>query len=440
MNETHDPARTSWVESSRGHTDFPIQNLPFGVFRRTNSGNPPAVGVAIGDRILDLAAAHEFAGFTGPAEHAAAACASPSLNGLMALGRDHWSALRRQISALLAADSPAYRRERRLGERILVPMSDAELLLPSRIGDYTDFYASVHHATNVGSMFRPDSPLLPNYKWVPIGYHGRASSIVGSGTPVRRPQGQLKDPGAEAPVFAPTRALDYEMEVGCFVGPGNPLGQPVPIEKAEEHLFGLCLVNDWSARDIQTWEYQPLGPFLAKSFATTISPWVVTLEALEPFRVPSFERAAGDPAPLAYLDSPAQRQRGGVEVTLEVQLRSARMREAGLPPHRLSGSRMADLYWTPGQMLTHHTSNGCPLQPGDLFATGTISGAGKDARGSLLELSWRGTEPLALPTGETRKFLEDGDEVIMTGYCERPGTARIGFGECRGIIIAAELS
>jgi fumarylacetoacetase len=437
VNETHDPARTSWVESAQGQTDFPIQNLPFGVFRRSQSGHAPSVGVAIGDRILDLAAARELGGFTGGALRAAEACASPSLNSLMSLGQDHWSALRRQISGLLAEDSPALRADRRLGDRILIPMADAELLLPSRIGDYTDFYASVHHATNVGSMLRPDNPLLPNYKWVPIGYHGRASSIVRSGTSVRRPRGQLKDPSAETPVFAPTRALDYEMEVGCFVGPGNPLGEPIPIEEAENHLFGLCLVNDWSARDIQTWEYQPLGPFLAKNFATTISPWVVTLEALEPFRVPPYHRPAGDPAPLPYLESPVHHTRGGVDVTLEVALRSRKMRDAGLPPHRVSRARMADLYWTIEQMLTHHTSNGCNLQPGDLFATGTISGPEKDARGCLLELTWRGAEPLTLPTGESRKFLEDGDEVIMRGYCERPGTARIGFGECRGVIVPA---
>ncbi len=437
MNETHDPARTSWLKSAQVPTDFPIQNLPFGVFRRQGSSDLPSVGVAIGDQILDLAAAIEFAGFTGPAARAAEACATPSLNSLMALGGEHWSALRRQVSALLATDSPALQGDPQLGERILIPMADAELLLPARIGDYTDFYASVHHASNVGSMFRPDNPLLPNYKWVPIGYHGRASSIVPSGTPVRRPDGQLKDPNADAPVFAPSRALDYEMEVGCFVGPGNALGEPVPINEAEDHLFGLCLVNDWSARDIQTWEYQPLGPFLSKNFATTVSPWVVTLEALEPFRIPRFERPAGDPDPLPYLDSSTDRKRGGINVTLEVSLRTANMRAASLPAHRVSRSRMGDLYWTLAQMFTHHTSNGCNFQPGDLFATGTISGAGKESRGCLLELTRRGAEPLTLPTGETRKFLEDGDEVTMRGYCELPGTARIGLGECRGVIVAA---
>jgi fumarylacetoacetase len=440
VNETHDPGRTSWVESAQGHADFPIQNLPFGVFRRIGAGGPPSVGVAIGDQILDLAASSDVAGFTGPAAEAARAGAAPSLNPLMALGPGHWAALRLQVSALLASDSPAYRANPRLAQRILLPMADAELLLPAQIGDYTDFYASVYHATNVGSMFRPDSPLLPNYKWVPIGYHGRASSIVASGTPVRRPPGQLKDPNAEAPVFAPSRALDYEMEVGCFVGPGNALGRSVPVEEAEKHLFGLCLVNDWSARDIQTWEYQPLGPFLAKNFATTISPWVVTLEALEPFRIRPYERPPGDPAPLPYLDSPTNRQRGGVDVTLEVSLRTASMRAAGVPAHRVSRSRMADLYWTLAQMFAHHTSNGCNLRPGDLFATGTISGSAKDARGCLLELTMRGAEPLMLPTGETRRFLEDGDEVIMRGYCERPGTARIGFGECRGVVVPAGMT
>ncbi len=434
MNETHDPARRSWVDSAQGHPDFPIQNLPFGVFRR-GDGGPASVGIAIGDQILDpvAAAAH----FTGVAAAAARACESGSLNALMALGRGHWTALRREVSGFLAVDSPAYRSDRRLGERVLVPMEQAELLVPASVGDYTDFYASVHHATNVGSMFRPDNPLLPNYKWVPIGYHGRASSLVASGTAVRRPRGQIKDATAEAPVFAPTRALDYEMEVGCFVGSGNQLRQPVPLDEAEDHLFGLCLVNDWSARDIQTWEYQPLGPFLSKSFATTVSPWVVTMEALEPFRVPAFARPAGDPAPLPYLDSAANRDRGGVDLTVEVWLRSSQMRAAGVPEQRLSRSRMANLYWTSAQMLAHHTSNGCNLRPGDLFASGTISGPERDARGCLLELTWRGAEPLALPGGETRKFLEDGDEVIMRGYCERPGTTRIGLGECRGVVIAA---
>jgi len=433
VNETHDPALRSWVVSAQEHPDFPIQNLPFGVFRRGKAGLP-TVGVAIGNQILDLTAVTQF---TGAARKAAQACGTGSLNVLMDLGPDSWSALRREVSALLSVESPAYRSDRKLGERILAPMAECELLLPAQIGDYTDFYASVHHATNVGSMFRPDNPLLPNYKWVPIGYHGRSSSIVPSNTPVRRPWGQLKDQAANAPEYAPSRALDYEMEMGCFIGGGNPLGASVPLEQAEQHLFGMCLVNDWSARDIQTWEYQPLGPFLAKNFATTVSPWVVTMEALEPFRTRAYHRPAGDPAPLPYLDSASNRQRGGIDAVLEVFIRTERMREAKLAEQRVSRSRMADLYWTVAQMFAHHSSNGCNLRSGDLFATGTISGPDKDARGCLLELTWRGAEPLTLPGGETRKFLEDGDEVIMRGYCERPGATRIGFGECRGVVLQA---
>lgn len=438
MNQTYDPGLRSWVASAQEQTDFPIQNLPFGVFRRRGSRDPARVGIAIGNQVLDLASClATTAAFTGAGAQGAAACASPRLNPLMSLSRQHWSALRAQVSALLAADSPAYRADPRIGDRVLVPLSEAEMMLPAEIGDYSDFYASIYHATNVGRMFRPDNPLLPNYKWVPIGYHGRASSIVVSGTPVRRPHGQLKGPGDEPPVFAPSRALDYEMEVGCYVGPGNPLGQPVPLGRSEEHLFGMSLVNDWSARDIQTWEYQPLGPFLAKSFATSVSPWVVTFEALEPYRVPAFKRPPGDPGPLPYLDSETDRSRGGVDLTVEVYLLTSRMRDARVAPHRLSRGSMTDLYWTVGQMLTHHTSNGCNLRPGDLFATGTISGSTKDARGCLLELTSRGSEPIGLPTGETRKFLEDGDEVILRGCCERPGAARIGFGECRGVIVSA---
>ena len=436
MNETHDPERTTWVESAQAPTDFPIQNLPYGVFRRRGTLERPRVGVAIGTDVLDLSACVEVVGFTGPSEKATQACTSHTLNGLMSLDRQHWSSLRQQVSALLSQDSPVARADRKIRDRILVPMVEVEMMLPGDIGDYTDFYASVYHATNVGSMFRPDSPLLPNYKWVPIGYHGRASSIVPSGTPVRRPRGQLKSADSSEPVFGRSRSLDYEMEVGCFVGPGNLQGEPIPIEEAEQHLFGLCLVNDWSARDIQSWEYQPLGPFLAKNFSTTISPWVVSLDALEPFRVPAFARPSGDPAPLPYLDSSRNQTQGGIDVTVDVLLLTEKMRSAGQRAHRLSRSRMADLYWTTAQLLTHHASNGCNLRPGDLFATGTISGPTKDARGCLLELTWRGAEPVTLPSGETRKFLEDGDEVIMRGFCERPGTTRIGFGECRGRIVA----
>jgi fumarylacetoacetase len=436
VNATHASTLTSWVRSAQGHPDFPIQNLPFGVFRRRETSDPPAVGVAIGDQILDLTASAEATGV--PAEPFASACAWPTMNEFMALGRSHWSELRQQVSALLAADSSAPRGVSGLEKRVLVPMSEAEMFLPADIGNYSDFYASIHHASNVGSLFRPDNPLLPNYKWVPIGYHGRASSLVISGTPVRRPKGQIKNPDREQPAYRASQALDYEAEIGCFVGPGNALGEAVPIAGAEDHLFGLCLVNDWSARDIQSWEYQPLGPFLAKSFATTLSPWVVTLEALEPFRVPAYRRPPGDPDPLPYLASERDRSSGGIDVQVEVLLCTARMRESGTAPVRLSGGRLADLYWTMAQMFTHHTSNGCNLRPGDLFASGTISGPTKDSRGCLLELTRRGAEPVTLPHEETRKFLEDGDEVILRAWCSRPGAARIGFGECRGVVLPAE--
>jgi fumarylacetoacetase len=316
-------------------------------------------------------------------------------------------------------------------------MSQVEMYMPVQIGNYTDFYASIYHATNIGKMFRPDQPLMPNYKWVPIGYHGRASSIVVSGTPIRRPVGQTKDDSAEAPAFGPSKVLDYELEVGFLVGDGNEQGRPIKITEAEDRIFGLCLVNDWSARDIQRWEYQPLGPFLSKSFATTISPWIVTMEALAPFRAPAFKRPSGDPEPLPYLDSPENRERGGFDIKLEVFISTEQMREKGVAPRRLSASNTRDLYWTFAQMLTHHTSNGCNMQTGDLIASGTVSGATKESLGCLIELTGRGAEPIDLPAGETRRFLQDGDEVIFRGYCEREGFRRIGFGECRGIVAPA---
>jgi fumarylacetoacetase len=384
-------------------TDFPIENLPFGVFRRDGEAH---ICTAFDDRILDLHACADVVGEPALRE--------PLLNALMEKGTG--GEVRTRVAELLQHGSV---------DEHLLPMAGAEMLLPVRIGDYTDFYASVHHATNVGSMFRPDNPLLPNYKWMPIGYHGRSSSIVISGTPVRRPSGQTRDDANAAPLFGPSKRLDYEMELGMFIGRGNVLGEPIPIEHAREHVFGFCLVNDWSARDIQTWEYQPLGPFLAKNFATSVSPWIVTREALEPYRTNAFVRAEGDPEPLPHL-----RDEVGYDITVEVWLRTAKMDE----PVRLSRGNFRDMYWTVAQLVAHHTSNGCNLQPGDLLASGTISGPTKDARGCLLELTWRGTEPLELPTGETRKFLEDGDEVIMRGYCEREGMARIGFGECRGVI------
>jgi len=359
----------------------------------------------------------------------------PTLNELMSRGASARRALRNAISALLAESAAVHRRQ--IAEHALVLQTDAELFLPAQIGDYTDFYASVHHATNVGSMFRPDQPLLPNYKWVPIGYHGRASSIVVSGTPVRRPVGQRKGPNEEVPSVGPSRLLDYELELAAFVGTGNALGDAIPMEQANEHLFGLCLLNDWSARDIQAWEYQPLGPFLAKNFASTISPWVVTLEALEPFRQPLAPRAEGVPEPLPYLTSDADRAHGGFGITVETWLRTAQMREAGDPAVRLTQGQATDLYWSMAQLLVHHASSGCNLRPGDLLGSGTISGAAKESRGCLLELTWRGAEPLTLPNGETRRFLEDGDELEITAFAEREGAARIGFGRCVGTIMPA---
>jgi fumarylacetoacetase len=436
MDATHDPALTSWVSSANvAGGDFPIQNLPFGIFAQ-GAEDSGRVGVAIGDMIVDVMAVHAEGLLAGDAEAAGRACARPHLNDLMALGSRFRAALRTQLSALLRVDSIVSRIPGIHG-RILVPASDIVMRPPARIGDYTDFYASVYHATNVGALFRPDNPLLPNYKWVPIGYHGRASSIVVSGATVARPCGQTKAADAVAPSFGPTRALDYEAELGLFVAAGNPLGRAIPVDDAESHLFGVCLVNDWSARDIQTWEYQPLGPFLAKNFMTTISPWVITEEALAPFRAPPFARPAGDPSPLPYLLQHRGSEHAGLDVTLEVWLASRRMRDEGVQPVRLSRSNTSSLYWTPAQLVAHHTSNGCNLQPGDLLATGTVSGPTRDSLGCLLELTQRGATPLTLPTGERRTFLEDGDAVTLRGYCARPGTTRIGLGECKGEVRAA---
>jgi len=437
LDETHDPTRRSWVASANGESaDFPIQNLPLGIFRRRAASERPRGGIAIGEFILDLAAAHRAGVFQGKTREAAAAASEPTLNRLMALGPAHASLLRRAASRLLAAGGDDEGARRVSAEAALVPMADSELLLPAAIGDYTDFYASVFHATNVGRILRPDNPLLPNYKWLPVGYHGRASSVVPSGTPVRRPQGQAKGPGDAAPRFGPSRFLDYEVELGFFVGPGNALGRPLEIAEASGHIFGFCLLNDWSARDIQAWEYQPLGPFLGKSFATTISPWVVTEDALAPFRTAAFARPAGDPAPLAYLASARDAEEGGIDVTVEAFLSTARMRQAGVPPERLSRGNFRDVYWTVAQMLAHHTVNGCNLNPGDLIASGTVSGPSRESWGSLLEITSRGKEPISLPDGETRGFLEDGDEVVMRAHCARPGFVAIGFGECRGIVTA----
>jgi fumarylacetoacetase len=435
VDATHDASLRSWVESANEPaTDFPVQNLPLGAFRYRGEG-PARVGCAIGDEVLDLAACSERGLLRGMPADVEEACRGASLNGLMALEPRVRGTLRHRLSHLLRAEG-GFVSARAEAANVLVPRADAEMRLPAAVGDYTDFYASVFHATNVGRMLRPDHPLFPNYKWVPIGYHGRASSLVVSGTPVRRPSGQTETAGGGRPDFGPSRNLDYELEVGAFLGPGNALGEPVPLAEAEGRIFGLCLVNDWSARDLQKWEYQPLGPFLAKSFATSLSPWVVTREALAPYRVPALARPEGDPRPLPYLANDENEAIGGIDVRLEALLSSRTMREEGLPPLTVSRSNLRDLYWTLAQMVAHHTSNGCNLRPGDLIASGTVSGPEEEARGCLLERTWRGTEPLVLPTGEERRFLEDGDEVILRGHCEREGFARVGFGECRGTVEA----
>jgi len=406
IDRTHDPELKSWVESANApESEFPIQNLPYASFRRTGEARV-RVGVAIGDQVLD----------------AGEALGLGSLHAVMALPREGRAQLRQRISDFLARRSAG-------SESFLTPATGVELLLPCPIGDYTDFYASIDHAANVGRLFRPDNPLLPNYKWVPIAYHGRASSIVVSGTAVRRPRGQIVDAPGGPPVYAPSKALDYELEVGAFLGPGNAPGEPIPIAEAEDHLVGACLLNDWSARDIQSWEYQPLGPFLAKNFATSISPWVVTREALAPFRCAAPPRPAGDPLPLAHLDADG----GAYRIRLEVWLRAAGMRQ----PQRVSQSDFSTMYWTLGQMIAHHASNGCPLRAGDLIGSGTVSGPERSNRGCLLEITARGKEPLELAGGATRRFLEDGDEVILRGWCEQAGFRRIGFGECRGVVLPA---
>lgn len=404
IDETHDPARTSWVESANGHPDFPIQNLPFSMF--SHHGGMARAGMAIGDMVLDL----ELEGGLVP---------------LLAVPPADRRAFRRQISACLW--DPAYREQ--VAPR-LYPMAECTLHLPFTVGDYTDFYAGIHHARNVGALFRPDDPLLPNYKYVPVGYHGRASSIRPSGIAVTRPSGQRRPPGAEAPEFGPTQQLDFELELGIWVGAGNRLGTPIPIEGAAEHIAGFCLLNDWSARDLQAWEYQPLGPFLAKSFHSTVSPWVVTPEALAPFRIPQPPRDELDPAPLDYLLDWQDQGSGALAIELTVSLQTRNMAMAGLAPVIIACSAASDLYWTPAQLVTHHASNGCDLRAGDLIGTGTISGPEPDSLGSLLEATQGGRTPVRLPTGETRLFLEDGDTVVLTGSARAEGYVSIGFGPC----------
>jgi fumarylacetoacetase len=432
IDETHAPGRRSWIASANRHADFPIQNLPLGVF--TTPDGASRGGVAIGDDIFDLTAALELGLFDGLAAQAARAASGATLSPLFALPPEARDALRRRLGELLDADGRERPRIEPLRSRLTYRAEDCRLELPAAIGDYTDFFAGIHHATNAGKLFRPDNPLLPNYKYVPIGYHGRASSILASGARVRRPSGQRKPAAETIPSFGPSRNLDYELELGVWIGPGNAVGTPIPIAEATTHIAGFCLLNDWSARDIQAWEYQPLGPFLGKSFATTISPWVITPEALAPFRIAQAPRPEGDPAPLAYLSDAHDQATGALDIDLEVLLVTAGLREKGLPAHRLSASNTRHLYWTVAQLVAHHASGGCNLRPGDIFGTGTISGPSEDALGSLLEISAGGRRPLTLASGETRRFLEDGDTVIMRARCRREGFATIGFGECRGTI------
>jgi fumarylacetoacetase len=452
LNETHDPQRRSWLTAANEPaSDFPIQNLPFGVFRRAGSLEALRGGVAIGDQVVDLAAvlatsalseaelsapapSNAAPGVCAPGSAALRAAADSTLNGLMAAGPAAWSALRLSLSRALSWGSP----QQRTLSACLVPLSQAQLALPARIGDYTDFYASIHHARRVGQLFRPERPLLPNYPWIPLGYHGRASSIVISGEPIRRPLGQTLADGATVPTVGASQRLDYELELGLFIGAGNTLGERIEVDEAEGQVFGLCLLNDWSARDVQVWEAQPLGPFLAKSFATTISPWIVTLEALEPYRLP-WVRPAADPQPLPYLDSPALRRAGAVDIKLEVRLQTETMRRAAAAPVRISSSNFRDCYWSVAQLVAHHTLNGCNLRPGDLLGTGTLSGPQPEEGGCLLELTQGGRQALRLADGETRRYLEDGDTVILRGWCERGGCARIGFGEARATVAPARL-
>ncbi|MCV0437715.1 MAG: fumarylacetoacetase [Hydrogenophaga sp.] len=437
LNHTHDANTRSWLESANAPgTDFPIQNLPFGVFRRKGSSEAFRGGVAIGDQVIDLAAIAKAGAVSGAAAvKAVNACAGDALNDFLAMGPTAWRALRHALFDLLktGASGPGVNALR----ASLVPLTEVEHRVPTRIGDYTDFYTSIHHARNVGRVIRPDDPLTPNFQWLPIAYHGRASSVVVSGTAFRRPMGQAMAPGASAPVYGACKRLDYELEMGFYIGPGNAMGEPIPLAEAEQHIFGMCLLNDWSARDHQFWEMNPLGPFLGKNFCTTVSPWIVTMEALAPYRVP-FSHPADEPQPLAYLDSPANNAEGSVDVQLEVRLEAREHRERGIAPDRLSATSFRHQYWTIAQMVAQHSVGGCNLQPGDLLGTGTISGPTPDQAGAIVELSVGGTKDVPLPgIGAQRRFLEDGDTVILRGWCEKPGAARIGFGESRGEVLPA---
>ena len=433
INETHDIHLISWVDSANDNSEFPVQNLPLGIFRRAGSGEVLRGGVAIGDQVLDIAGAVRTGIFDGLALQAAQAAAESSLNRLMGMGSAASGALRLALSRALRSDSEV----RAQIQECLVPQADVEYGMPSRVGDYTDFYTSINHASAVGALFRPDNPLLPNYKWIPIAYHGRSSTIGISGTAFARPMAQIKAVSSNEPDFGPSRRLDYEVEVGVFIGEGSEAGDRIGIDVAEDHIFGLCLLNDWSARDIQAWEYQPLGPFLAKNFATTISPWIVTREALAPFRT-KFSRPKGDPQPLSYLASHINSEQGAIDLQLECYIQTENMRAAGEKPVKLSSACFSEAYWTVGQMVAHHSVNGCAMNPGDLLGTGTQSGANRDQSGSLLELTRGGTDAIRLPNGESRNFLEDGDSVLIRGFCEREGAARIGFGEVEATILPAQ--
>ncbi len=432
IDATHDAARRSWVASANGHSEFPIQNLPLGVF--SPQGGAARGGVAIGDAVFDLAAALEAALFSGSAREAAEAAAGAVLNPLLEVGAGPRAALRARVSELLAADGAD---RAKVSPRMLHKAADCTMHLPVSIGAYTDFFAGIHHATAGGRINRPENPLMPNYKYVPVAYHSRASSVRPSGGHVLRPNGQRKRPDERAPSFGPCRNLDYELELGVWIGPGNELGKPIPIADAAKHIAGFCLLNDWSARDIQSWEAAPLGPFLGKSFCTFVSPWIITPEALEPFRTAQPSRPDGDPAPMPHLWDAADQASGALDLDFEAFLLTAAMRHAGATPHRLSRARGDVLYWTVAQMVTHHTSNGCNLQPGDVFGSGTLSGTGPGTAGCLLESTFGGRDAFILPNGETRRYLEDGDEVIFRAHGHRKGFISLGFGECRGRVIPA---
>jgi fumarylacetoacetase len=433
IDETHDPRRESWVPSARGHSEFPLQNLPLGVF--SPKGEAPRGGVAIGDMIFDIKAGLAAGLFSDDAAEAAEVASGPTFNSLMALGKHPRAALRRQLSSLLSADNPDRAKVEAISAQLLHNAAECTMHLPAAIGSYTDFFAGIHHARNGGMRRDPNNPLSPNYKYVPVAYHSRASSVQASGVPIRRPSGQRKAPEENAPSFGLCRKLDYELELAVWVGPGNELGEPIPIGQAGDHLVGLGLFNDWSARDVQQWESQPLGPFLGKSFGSTVSPWIVTAEALAPFRVAQPPRPAGDPPPLPHLWDEVDQKEGAFDIALEALLMTEGLQAKGLPPHRMSASNTTDLYWTVAQMIAHHSSNGCNLAAGDLFGSGTISGETPEGYGSLMELSADGTRQIALPSGETRTFLENGDEVIFRAHCRKNGFVSIGFGECRARIV-----